>query len=73
MKCQKVKTDQAKPSGLLQPLTIPSQLWLHITMDFVEGLPKSQGFDSMWVVVDRLTKYGHFTPITHPFSTKYVA
>lgn len=41
-------------------------------MDFVEGLPKSQGFDNVWRVVDRLTKYADFTPITHHFSTKIV-
>lgn len=54
-------------------MPIPSQPWLYITIDFVEGLPNSQGFNSVWVVVDRLTKYAHFVPLSHPFLTKTVA
>lgn len=42
-------------------------------MDFIEVLPPSHGFNSLWVVVDRLTKYGHFIPITHPCSAKVIA
>lgn len=63
---QGVKADQTKISGLLPPLPIPSQPWTQILMDFIKGLPPSHGFNSLWVIVDKLTKYGHFTPITHP-------
>lgn len=67
--CQKVKVEHQKPSGTLRPLEIPEWKWDAITMDFVTGLPRTPtGSDSIWVVVDRLTKSAHFLPIkiTHP-------
>ena len=48
-------------------------VWQHISMDFVEGLPKSQGKDVIMVVVDRFTKYSHFIPMAHPYSVLSVA
>ncbi|XP_061345235.1 uncharacterized protein LOC133291071 [Gastrolobium bilobum] len=72
--CQKVKIEHQKPSGLLQPLDIPEWKWMSISMDFVVGLPRSQaGFDSIWVVVDRLTKSAHFIPVKTTFSTEQLA
>lgn len=47
--------------------------WQHISMDFIEGLPNSQGKDVIMVVVDRFTKYSHFIPLSHPYSVLSVA
>lgn len=58
--CKMNKGDNAASPGLLQPLEIPDQAWSHISMDFVEGLPKSEGKDTILVIVDRFTTYGHF-------------
>lgn len=71
--CQTHKALNTSPTGLLQPIPIPSQTWDEVTMDFIEGLPKSGGWDTIWVVVDRLTKYAHFIPLKHPFTTSKVA
>jgi hypothetical protein len=50
--------------GLLQPLSIPSWKWEEIVMDFIVGLPTTEkDFDSIWVILDRLTKSSHFIPV----------
>ncbi|WVZ98213.1 hypothetical protein U9M48_043681 [Paspalum notatum var. saurae] len=60
---QRVKAEHQKTTGLLQPLKIPEWKWEEIGMDFIIGLPRTQsGFDSIWVVVNRLTKVTHFIP-----------
>lgn len=59
--------------GLLDPLLVPRMKWSEISMDFVEGLPKSKGKDVILVVVDCLTKYAHFLPMSHPYSVHQVA
>jgi hypothetical protein len=71
--CQQAKHEHCKPPGLLQPLLIPVGPWTDITMDFIEALPKSNGFTVILVVVDRFTKYSHFIPLKHPFSGPVVA
>jgi hypothetical protein len=59
--CQQVKVEHQRPAGPLQPLSIPEWKWDQIAMDFVVGLPKApSGQDSIWVVIDRLTKSAHF-------------
>ncbi|KAB2626006.1 S ribonuclease [Pyrus ussuriensis x Pyrus communis] len=61
--CQQVKAERKKPFGLLQPLPVPEWKWENITMDFVYKLPRTHnGFDGIWVIVDRLTKSAHFIP-----------
>jgi hypothetical protein len=55
--CQQNKSEHALPAGLLQPLPIPEHKWENISMDFITGLPKIQGKDCIYVVVDRLTKF----------------
>jgi hypothetical protein len=55
--CQKVNVDYVKPRGLLQPLSIPDWKWDDISMDFIMGLLlTTHKFDSIWVIVDRLSK-----------------
>ncbi|WVZ90387.1 hypothetical protein U9M48_036694, partial [Paspalum notatum var. saurae] len=62
--CQRVKAEHQKPAELLQPLKIPRWKWKEIGIDFIVGLPRTQsGFDSIWVVVDRLTKIAYFLPV----------
>ena len=70
---QACKYDISANPGLLQPLPILEEVWVDISMDFVEGLPKSQGKDVIWVVVDRLRKYAHFVALSHPYSAETVA
>ncbi len=66
--CQRTKAEHQKPAGLLQPLPIPEWKWEEIGMYFVTGLPRSQrGNDSIWVIIDRLTKVAHFIPVKTTF------
>ncbi|XP_062153129.1 uncharacterized protein LOC133861362 [Alnus glutinosa] len=71
--CQRNKTELRLPAGLLQPLPIPTSIWSDISMEFIDGLPKSQGKSVIFVVVDRLSKYAHFRALKHPYSASLVA
>jgi hypothetical protein len=62
--CQQVKAKHQRPAGMLKPLLVPKWKWDEIAMDFILRLPKTPTReDSIWVVVDRLTKSAHFIPI----------
>jgi hypothetical protein len=66
--CQENKDEHTRPTGLLQPLPILEHKWESISMDFITGLPKKQGKDCIFLVVDRLTKFAHFFAIAIDFS-----
>ncbi|KAL2226249.1 UNVERIFIED_CONTAM: Transposon Ty3-G Gag-Pol polyprotein [Sesamum indicum] len=71
--CQRAKHENNQYPGLLQPLPVPEQAWSCVSMDFIEGLPNSDGKDSILVVVDRLTKYSHFLALKHPYTATSIA
>ncbi|GJW59171.1 putative reverse transcriptase domain-containing protein [Tanacetum coccineum] len=67
----KVKAEHQRPSGILVKPDIPEWKWEKIAMDFITKLPKTTvGFDSIWVIVDRLTKSAHFLPMRETDSTE---
>jgi hypothetical protein len=66
---QRIKAEHQRLVGLLQPLQIPEWKWEEIGMDFIVGLPHTRdGYDSIWVIVDRLTKVAHFMPVKTTYS-----
>ena len=66
--CQRTKVEHQRHVGLLQPLPVPEWKWEEIGMDFVIGLPQTQkGNDSIWVIIDRLTKVADFVPVKTTF------
>jgi transposase InsO family protein len=72
--CQRVKAKHQRPAGLLQPLQVPEWKWEEIAMDFIVGLPRTQSrYDSIWVIVDRLTKVAHFIPVKTTYSRSQLA
>jgi hypothetical protein len=72
--CQRVKAEHQSLAGLLQPLEIPTWKWEDISMNFIVGLPRThKGSDSIWVIVDRLTKVAHFIPVRTTFETHKLA
>lgn len=71
--CQRSKADLVAYPGLLQPLPISEVARSQISMDFIDGLPKSKGHEVILVVVDRLSKYAHFIPLKHPYTTQSIA
>jgi hypothetical protein len=77
--CRRVKAIHMKTAGPIQSLPIPTWKWEDISMDFIVGLPRTaKGFDSIWVIVDRLTKISQFLPVKtdHPvavYAQLYIA
>ncbi|GJT57920.1 putative reverse transcriptase domain-containing protein, partial [Tanacetum coccineum] len=72
--CLKVKAEHQRPSGLLQQPEIPVWKWEGIAMDFVTKLPRtSSGHDTIWVIVDRLTKSAHFLPMREDYKMERLA
>jgi hypothetical protein len=70
----KVKTDYMKPGGLLHPLSILDWKWDDISMDFIVGLIlTAHKFDSIWVIMDRLTKYAHFIHVNAMYQVEKYA
>lgn len=70
--CQLNKTDLATSPGLLQPLPIHERVWLEISMDFIGCSHVSNGTTVIMVVVDRLSKYSHFIPLSHHYTVVQV-
>lgn len=68
--CQQAKHENNVHAGLQQPLLVQDHPWVAVTMD---RLPQSDRYDTISVVVDRLTKYAHFIPLRHPFTATTVA
>jgi hypothetical protein len=72
--CRRVKAEHQRPAGLLQPLKIPEWKWEEIGMDFIGELPRTQArYDSIWVLVDHLTKVTHFIPVKTTYSSAKLA
>ena len=72
--CQQVKYEHQRPGGTLQRMLIAEWKWERIAMDFIVGLPKTLGkYDSIWVIVDRLTKSAHFIPVMVTYNAEKLA
>jgi len=70
---QRNKNHTEQPAGKLMPNSIPKKPWVHILADFITKLPLAQGYDSILVVVDQLTKIVHFIPTTEKTSAEGLA
>lgn len=70
--CIQAKGEHGPYPGLLQPLKVPNQAWTHVSMDFVEGLPKSKRKNVILVIIVRFSNYGHFIGLSLPYSADTV-
>ncbi|GJW83032.1 putative reverse transcriptase domain-containing protein [Tanacetum coccineum] len=74
LNCLKVKAEHQRPSGLLQQPEIPEWKWEGIAMDFMTKLPRtSNGHNTIWVIMDRLTKSAHFLPMREDYKMDRLA
>ena len=71
--CARIKPVRHPPFGFLKALQIPEKRWDSISMDFIVGLPDSNGYNSIWVIVDRLTKMAHFIPCRDDYTAQQYA
>ena len=71
--CAQAKPEHCRLPGLLQPLPVPTHAWHIISLDFIEGLLKSKTFDTILVIVDKLTKYANFLCLSHPYTALSIA
>jgi hypothetical protein len=71
--CQRSKDTTREHHGSLNPLHVPAPPWNDVSMDFVVGLPLIDGYEYIWVVVDRLTKQRHFVPCHSTIGTEGLA
>jgi len=71
--CQRTKVLQHAPYGLLQSNKAPDRPWKSIAMDFITDLPKSEGYDTILVVIDRLTEMSHFIPCSKDLDARQFA
>ena len=71
--CQRNKNCTEQPAGKLMPNSIPEKPWTHISVDFITKLPLAQGYDTILVVVDQLTKIVHFIPTTEKMTAEGLA
>ena len=71
--CARAEGNSQRPQGLLQPLPVPHRPWSHIAIDFVTGLPESQGQSVILNIVDRFSKSAHFVPLQKLPSSREMA
>src|SRR5258707_4783855 len=71
--CTRIKPAHHAPYGLLKPLEVPIRWWSSISLDFITGLPMSNGYDALLVVVDRLSKMAHYIPTNTDITSKGLA
>src|SRR4051812_6777161 len=72
--CHRIKAEHQRPAGTLQPLSIPKWKWDKVSMDFINGFPKTQkGNDAIFVVIDRLSKVAHFLLVRESITASQLA
>ena len=71
--CQANKYESIAPPGFLQLNPIPTGIFEDLPMDFICSLPTSSSYNALLVVIDRLSKYVHFSALKHPYSAKSIA
>jgi hypothetical protein len=71
--CQRNKTNQLQPIGLLKPLLVSPMVWADIGIDFIEGLPKVNSHSVILMVINRFSKSAHFLPLGNPYTATTIA